>query len=85
MIAVYLVDWVDKLHCVTTESAEASEGRNFELQQNLVDDFHGEPVKLTGGKPGGDGHANVLTIGERAADFEPRIVQGSVGVMLCPA
>ena len=33
----------------------------------------------------GDGHANVLTIVERAADFESRFIQGSVGVRLRPA
>ena len=34
-------------HCMT---AEASEGRNVELQHNLNDDFYGEPIELTGGK-----------------------------------
>jgi len=32
--------------------------------------------RLTGGKTGGDGHADVPTIVERAAIFELRIVQG---------
>jgi len=61
---------------MTTETAEASEGRNVELQQNLDDDFYREPSELTGGKTGGDGHANVLTIVEQTAFFESHIVQG---------
>ena len=34
-----------------------------------VDDFYREPIELTGGKTGGDGHVNVLTIVEWAAFF----------------
>jgi len=61
---------------MTTETAEASEGRNVELQQNLDDDFYREPSELTGGKTSGDGHANVSTIVEQTAFFESHIVQG---------
>jgi len=61
---------------MTTETAEASEGRNVELQQNLDDDFYREPSELTGGKTGGDGHANVSAIVEWAAFFESCIGRG---------
>ena len=65
---------VDKFHCMTTETAEASEGRNVE--HNLDDDFCREPIELTGGKTGGDGHANVSAIVEWAAFFESCIGRG---------
>ena len=34
-----------------------------------MDDFYREPIELTGGKTGGDGHVNMLTIVEWAAFF----------------
>jgi len=40
---------------VTAETAEASEGRNVELQQNLEDDFYREPIDLTGRKTSAGG------------------------------
>ena len=70
------MDWVDKFHCMTIETVEASERRNVELQHNLDDDFCREPIKLTSRKTGRDGHANVLTIVEWAAFFESCIGQG---------
>jgi len=67
---------------VTAATAGASEGKNVWLEQDLDDNLYGE---LTGGKTGGDGHTNVLTIVERAAFFESCIVQGPIGVRLRPA
>ena len=78
--SVPLADWVDKLYCITAETAETSGGRNVQLQQNLNDHFYGEFIELTSSKTGGGGHKNVSTIVERAAFFESRIVwdQGCV-------
>ena len=70
------MDWVNKFHCMTTETVEASERRNVELQHNLDDDFCREPIKLTSRKTGRDGHTNVSTIVKWAAFFESRISQG---------
>jgi len=50
--------------------------KNVQLQQNLDDHFYGEPIELTGGKTGGDGHAKVSTIVKRVASFELHIVWG---------
>ena len=60
---------------MTTETVEASERRNVELQHNLDDDFYREPIKLTSRKTGRDGHANVSIIVEWAAFFESHIGQ----------
>ena len=61
---------------MTAETAEASEGRNVELQQNLDDDFYREPIDLTGRKTSADGHAKVSTIVEQAA-FPCRALSGA--------
>ena len=41
-----LFDRVDKLHCTGVEPAEASEGRNVWLRQDLDDEFCREPIEL---------------------------------------
>ena len=58
---------------MTTETVEASERRNVELQHNLDDDFYREPIKLTGRKIGRDKHANASTIVEWVVIFELHI------------
>ena len=79
-----LADWVDKLHCAAVEAAKASEGRNVKLQQDLNDEFYGEPEELIGGKAGGNGCAIVSAIVERTAFFELCIVQGVVAAIRRP-
>ena len=71
-----LADCVDKMHCVRAETAEASEGVNLNCNRVSMMTSTESLSRLTGGKTGGDGHADVSTIVERAAIFELRIVQG---------
>ena len=77
MVAVY--HWQTELtNCIARwQTAEASQGRNVQLQQDF---FHGEPIELTGGKTSGVGHAN------RAGNVvKSRIVQCLIWVRLHPA
>ena len=41
-----LFDRVDKLYCKVVEPAEASEGKNVQLRQDLDDEFCREPIEL---------------------------------------
>ena len=81
-----LVDGVDKLHCTAIDAAEASKRGNVKLQQNLNNEFYGEPIELAGGKTetGGDGRAIVSAIVERNASFKWLIVQAAGKVMRLP-